>query len=241
MRSMVEGAPRVSARAADDGCSLRPFHRPSGGPTLRPREAGEGDHAKHGGGSAARVDLHCRRRLLTTPLPPPFGRSNSPPPRSGGGGPCEAWWRGRGAYRLALRTTAARHAPSTALRAVQLSAPAKRGRGTMRSMVEGARRVSTCIADDGYSLRPFHRPSGGPSFRPREAGEGDHAKHGGGGAARIDSRCGRRLLATPLPPPFGRSPSPAPRGRMKSHYAMLTLTVLVVSLPRISMTLTTIV
>src|ERR1700761_7512117 len=50
-----------------------------------------------------------------------------------------------------------------------LSCPAKRGRGTMRSMVEGA------------------------------------------SAARL------ALLPPPPPPPFGRSPSPATRGRMMPH------------------------
>ena len=44
------------------------------------------------------------------------------------------------------------------------------------------------------------------NIRPREAGEGDHAEHGGGGAGIEENPRSR----TPPPPPFGRSPSPVP-------------------------------
>jgi hypothetical protein len=71
--------------------------------------------------------------------------------------------------------------------------------------------------------------AGSPRILPRETGEGDHAQHGGGGVRGTDSailsgallsaqsirREGGRA-AKPPPPPFGRSRSPATRGRMKS-------------------------
>jgi len=44
------------------------------------------------------------------------------------------------------------------------------------------------------------------NFRPREAGEGDHAKDGGGGTGLDANPPGR----TPPPPPPGRFPSPVP-------------------------------
>ena len=45
----------------------------------------------------------------------------------------------------------------------------------------------------------------------RSAGEGDHAKHGGGGmlSRGFFSDGGANCVAAPLPPPCGRSPSPA--------------------------------
>ena len=67
----------------------------------------------------------------------------------------------------------------------------------MRSMVEGARRVSTAPR----TTAPHHAPS-------------------------------TALRAVQLS-------APAKRGRMKTHYVTFTFIVLVVSLPRMSMTLTT--
>ena len=52
----------------------------------------------------------------------------------------------------------------------------------------------------------FSRPRPPITIRPRDAGEGDHAEHGGGGEGIEESPRGR----TPPPPPFGRSPSHAP-------------------------------
>src|SRR3954468_21287555 len=61
-------------------------------------------------------------------------------------------------------------------------------------------------------------PSGNRFFRRQSvvvfpppqffAGEGDHAKHGGGGFQCV------AVGPAPPPPPFGRSPSPAARGRI---------------------------
>src|SRR5690349_4009845 len=56
---------------------------------------------------------------------------------------------------------------------------------------------------------------------PAIAGEGDHAKHGGGGGRRLDRVCGR-----PLPSPDGATfPRPAGEGssRLRSHTAAATL------------------
>jgi len=60
--------------------------------------------------------------------------------------------------------------------------------------------------------------SGRPSSSPSSLGEGDHAKHGGGVIGTELSRIAREPAnaepSTP-PPPYGRSPSPSPMGRMK--------------------------
>jgi hypothetical protein len=60
-------------------------------------------------------------------------------------------------------------------------------------------------------------------IRPREAGEGDHAKRGGGGDAMMPRRRSTKARRiAPLPPSFarftryGRSPLPAKAGRDES-------------------------
>src|SRR5215208_5312375 len=71
--------PRVRARVVVSGMQWRHERRQA----ILSREAGEGDHAKHGGGGdpkrgAWAYALHGRSRSART----------SP-------GPCDAWWRGR--------------------------------------------------------------------------------------------------------------------------------------------------
>ena len=58
----------------------------------------------------------------------------------------------------------------------------------------------------GVSIFPDLHEAEVAAFLPRAAGEGDHAQHGGGGAGVEGHPRGR----TPPPPPFGRSPLPAP-------------------------------